>query len=204
MAVPEVKTKVLRAVLDVIEAIPDALVRSEYLTQAAQRLRVDESVLRGLSASARQGSESAGAAETAILPAEKRLLQILLEDEGIRRQVLAEVREEDFRGLKSEPVFSIMLGSFKKGKDVVFHELQKEIGPVLARVVSQALADKGQPPTSEDAFDCLCALQVSCKEAELRSLQAEIGGLERGGDLGKVEALLRRKQALGRQIMELR
>jgi len=204
MAVPEVKTKVLRAVLDVIEAIPDALVRSEYLTQAAQRLRVDESVLRGLSAGARTGPESAGAAETAVLPAEKRLLQIVLGDEGIRRQVLAEVREDDFRGLKSERIFGIMLDSFRKGKDIILHELQKEIGPVLARAVSLALADKGQPPTPEEAFDCLCALQVSCKEAELRSLQAEIGGLEKGGDLGKVEALLRRKQALVRQIMELR
>jgi len=204
MAVPEVKTKVLRAILDIIEAIPDAVVRSEYLTQAAQRLRVDESVLRSLSAGARSGSEAAGAEEAAVLPAEKRLLQILLGDEGIRRLVLAEVREDDFRGLKSEPVFRRILDSFKKGKDVVFHELQKEIGPALARAVSQALADKGQPPTAEEAFDCLCALQVSCKEAELRSLQAEIGGLEKNGDLGKVDDLLRRKQALVRQIMELR
>ena len=204
MAVPEVKTKVLRSILDVIEAIPDAFIRSEYLTQAAQRLRVDEAVLRGLSAGARKGSDGASAADADILPAEKRLLQILLEDPEIRRLVLAEVREEDFKGLKSEPVFGIMLSRFKKGNDVIFHELQKEIGPPLAGAVSRALADKGQPPSAEEAFDCLCALQVSCKESELKRIQAEIGGMEKDGDLGKLETLLRRKQTLTKQIMDLR
>ncbi len=204
MAVPEVKTKVLRAILDVIEAIPDAIVRSEYLTQAAQRLRVDESVLRGLSAGARKGPDAAVAADAAVLPAEKRLLQIILEDAKIRRQVLAEVREDDFRGLKSEPVFRIILSYFKKGKDIIFHELQKDIGPPLAGTVSRALAEKGQPPTAEEAFDCLCALQVSCKESELKKIQAEIGGLDKDGDLGTLEALLLRKQALTKQIMDLR
>jgi DNA primase len=204
MAVPEVKTKVLRSILELIEAIPDAFVRSEYLTQAAQRLRVDESVLRGLSAGARKGPESGGAADATVLPAEKRLLQIVLEDGEIRRQVLAEVRADDFKGLKSEPVFKIILDWFKKGKDVIFHELQKEIGPPLAGTVSRALADKGQPPTLEEAFDCLCALQVTCKESELKRIQAEIGELGKDGDLGTLETLLRRKQAITKQIMDLR
>ena len=204
MTVPEVKTKVLRSILEVIEAVPDAIIRSEYLTQAAQRLRVDEALLRGLSAGGRKGADGAAAADADVLPAEKRLLQIVLEDPEIRRAVLAEVREDDFKGLKSEPVFRIILGSFKKGKDVIFHELQKEIGPSLAETVSRALADKGERPSAEEAYDCLCALQVSRKESELKRIQAEIGALGKDEDLGKLETLLRRKQALTRQIVDLR
>jgi DNA primase len=202
MGVPEVKARVLRAVLEVIDGIPDAIVRSEYLTQAAQQLKVDETILRALSG----GGKTAEKPESADRPlyAEKRLIQILIGDAEVRRKVLPEVREDDFEGLKSEPVFRIILNWFKKDKDFILHELQKEIGSALAPSVSQVLFEKGQPPTVEEAFDCLCALQVSCKESELKRIQAEIGGLEKRGENEKVESLLRRKQVLIRQIMDLR
>jgi DNA primase len=203
MNVPEVKAKVLRAVLEAIDASPDAIVRSEYLTQAAQQLKVDEPMLRALSGGGKTAQKPENAAFS-ILPAEKRLLQILIGDAEIRRKVLPEVRENDFEGLKCEPVFRIILATFKKDKDFIFPELQKEIGPALAPSVSQVLLEKGQPPTVEEAFDCLCALQVSCKEAELKKIQSEIGGLEKKGEAGIVETLLRRKQVLIRQIMDLR
>jgi len=202
MSVPEVKAKVLRAVLEVIDAIPDAIVRSEYLTQAAQQLKADEAILRAMSG----GGKTAEKPESADRPlyAETRLIQILIGDAEVRRKVLPEVREDDFEGLKSEPVFRIILDWFKKDKDFILHELQKEIGPALAPSVSQVLFEKGEPPTVEEAFDCLCALQVSCKESELKRIQAEIGGLEKKGENEKVESLLRRKQVLTRQIMDLR
>lgn len=202
MNVPEVKAKVLRAVLEAIDASPDAIVRSEYLTQAAQQLRVDEAMLRALSG----GGKSAEKPESGDRPlyAEKRLIQILLGDLEIRRKVLPEIREDDFEGLKFESVFRIILASFKKDKEFIFPEIQKEIGPALAPSVSLVLLEKGQPPTAEEAFECLCALQVSCKEAELRKIQSEIGGLEKRGENGIVESLLRRKQVLIRQIMDLR
>ncbi len=202
MSVPEVKAKVLRAVLEVIDAIPDAIVRSEYLTQAAQQLKADEAILRAMSG----GGKTAEKPESADRPlyAETRLIQILIGDAEVRRKVLPEVREDDFEGLKSEPVFRIILDRFKKDKDFILHELQKEIGPALAPSVSQVLFEKGEPPTVEEAFDCLCALQVSCKESELKRIQAEIGGLEKKGENEKVESLLRRKQVLTRQIMDLR
>jgi hypothetical protein len=197
-----VKAKVLRAVLEVIDAIPDAIVRSEYLTQAAQQLKADEAILRAMSG----GGKTAEKPESADRPlyAETRLIQILIGDAEVRRKVLPEVREDDFEGLKSEPVFRIILDWFKKDKDFILHELQKEIGPALAPSVSQVLFEKGEPPTVEEAFDCLCALQVSCKESELKRIQAEIGGLEKKGENEKVESLLRRKQVLTRQIMDLR
>jgi len=90
--------------------------------------------------------------------AEKRFLQILIENQELRPYIFAEVRDEDFEGLKSEPIFRIILDHYKKDKDLIFHELQKEIGPSLSRQLSQALLEKGNPPTIEEALDGLCAL----------------------------------------------
>ena len=202
MAVPEVKTKVLRSILAVIEAIPDSFVRSEYLKQAAQYLSVEESILRGLAE--RKPAEKAEEAREPFLAAEKRLLQILMESKELRPYIFAEVREEDFKGLKSEPIFRIILDYFKKDKDLIFHELQKEINPSLFRLLSEALIEKGEPPSVDEALECLCALQKSCKETELRRIQAELALEEKKGDRDKVQALLFQKQDVIKQILALK
>ena len=201
MSVPEVKTKVLRSILAVLDGIPDAVVRSEYLRQAADELKVEESVLRGLSQT--KTSAPAAAAASGFLPAEKRLLQILFESPGLKPDLLPEIEGHDFRGLKSEPIWRIIVDSFKKNKDIQLSELQKEIGPSLSRELSETLIEKAGPPAAEEAWDCLCALEVSCKESELRQVQAEIAREEKGGDRKKVESLLSRKQDLIRRIMAL-
>jgi len=202
MAVPEVKTKVLRAILAVIEAIPDAIVRSEYLKQAAEYLSIEESVLRSLAE--RKPDEKAETAREAFLAAEKRLLQILFEKRELRPYIFAEVREDDFRGLKSEPIFRIILDSFKKDKDLIFHELQKEISPSLYRLLSEAMLEKGDPASVDEALDCLCALQKNAKEAELKRIQAQLALEEKKGDRDKVQALLFQKQDLVKQILALK
>jgi hypothetical protein len=106
--------------------------------------------------------------------------------------------------LKSEPVFRIIGDWFKKGKDLIFHELQKEIGPSLSRDLSEALVEKAGPPSAEEARDCLSALRISSKENELRQVQAEIAREEKSGDRKKVESLLFLKQDLVRQILALK
>ncbi|MBM3293563.1 MAG: DNA primase [Candidatus Aminicenantes bacterium] len=201
MDVPEVKTKVLRSILAVLEAIPDAVVRSEYLRRTAEELKVEESVLRGLS---RPSASSPKAAVPAgFLPAEKRLLQILFEDPGLKGEILAEFPESDLQGLKSEPIWRIIIDSFRKKKDIPYPEMQKAIGPPLSRELSEALIEKAGPASAEEARDCLCALEISCREAELRRLQGEIAREERNGERGKVESLLSRKQALILRILAL-
>jgi len=202
MNVPEVKTKVLRGILAIIDNIPDSIVRSEYLRQAAEFLAVEESVLRGLAE--RKPSGPGPEAQDSFFHAERRLLQILIENKDLRPYIFAEVRDEDFKGLKSEPVFRIILSRFKDEKDLNFHDLQKEIGPSLATPLSQALLEKGDPPTVEEALDCLCALRRTCNEVELRKVQAELVSEEKKGDQAKVQSLLSRKQDLTRQNMDLK
>jgi len=201
MAVPEVKTRVLRSILAVIDGIPDSVVRSEYLRQAAEDLKVDEAVLRQISQ--QKSSSPPPAVSGGLLPAEKRLLQILFDDPALRPEVLTEASERDFRGLKIEPILRIMGDWFRKEKDFLFPELQKEIGPSLSRELSQALVEKAGPPSAEEARDCFCALEISCKENELRRVQAEIAREEKGGDRKAVESLLSRKQELILRIMAL-
>lgn len=200
--VPEVKTKVLRAVMDVVEAVPDAIVRSEYLRYTAEHLGVEEALLRSLSRG--KPDETAARPPETFLPAEKRLLQILMESAHFRPDVLAELNEEDVAGLKSGPIFAIMLGLFAKNQDVNLSEMQKNIGPELARELSQALLEKRDTASLDEALDCLCALRIAGKEAEIRRVQAEIAREEKSGERTKLDDLMNRKLELTRQVIALK
>jgi len=202
MAVPEVKARVMREILAVIETSPDSIVRSEHLKQAAEALGADEREFRALSAKP-EGAKKPAPGLGTFLPAEKRLLQIVLGSEDLRADIYAEIREGDFGGLKCEPIFGIILDWFKNGKDLIIHELQKELGPTLAPLLSVAMMERGQPPTLEEALECLLALRRSALEAEVKRLQAEIGPLERAGDSKAVQALLFKKQDLIKELMSL-
>jgi DNA primase len=200
MAVPEVKARVLQGLMPVLENIPDAVIRSEYLRDAAETLGIDENVLRRIS----QPRPSAPADDPGgeFNPAERRLLQILFENPALRAPLLEELGEADIKGLNSEPVFRIIRGLFRKEKDLIFQDLQREIGPALSRRLSQALLAKGRPATLEEARDCVCALKTQAKEGELKDLQARIARQEKEG--GTMSVLLKEKQDLLRQILALR
>ncbi|NMD10061.1 MAG: hypothetical protein GYA74_02695, partial [Acidobacteria bacterium] len=200
--VPEVKTRVLRAVMDIVEAVPDAIVRSEYFRLTAEHLGVDESLLRSLS-QVKPGEAAARPAET-FLPAEKRLLQILMENADLRPDIFSELCEEDIAGLKSEPIFAIMLRLFANEQDFSLNEMHKSVEPGLARELSQALLERREAPSLQEALDCLWALRVAGKENALRKIQGEIARAEKSGDREKLESLMSRKLDLTRQVLALR
>jgi DNA primase len=202
MDVPEVKTKVLRSILTVLEVIPDAIVRSEYLRRTAEQMGVDEALLRSLS-QGRAAEKSLGTNDP-FFPAERRLLQILIEAKDLRTYIFSEMSEDDIRGLKSEPIFAIIFDLFKKDKDLILNEIQKAVGPGLSRELSLALVEPGKTPSIEEALDCLCALRIACKEYEIRKIQTEIVREEKGGQQTKLTALMNRKQDLTRQVIALK
>jgi DNA primase len=202
MDVPEVKTKVLRSILTVLEVIPDAIVRSEYLRRTAEQIGVEEALLRSLSQG--RAAEKSPGTNDPFFPAERRLLQILIEAKDLRPYIFSDLNEEDVRGLKSEPIFAIIFDLFKKDKDLILNEIQKAIGPELSRELSLALVEPGKPPNIEEALDCLCALRIACKEGEIRKIQTEIAREEKGGQRTKLTALMNRKQDLTRQVIALK
>ncbi|MHB8055745.1 MAG: DNA primase [Candidatus Aminicenantales bacterium] len=200
--VPEVKTRVLRSVMDVVDVITDPIVRSEYLRLVAGQLNVDETLLRSLSRG-KQAEKPAQAPET-FFPAEKRLLQLLMEGRNLRPDIFVDLTEEDVAGLKSEPIFAIMLKLFENKRDFILSEIQKSVAPELSRELSLALLEKGKEASLEEALDCLCGLRIAGKESEIRRIQAEIAREEKSGETEKLAALMNRKQELIRQVIALK
>ncbi len=199
--IPEEKAKIVRNVVKEIEKIPDSIVRSEYLKHTSEYLSVDEEELRRIIQ--QKSSEEKSEEEETFLPAEKRLLQILFEDKLVAPYVLAEIKEEYFHGLKSEPIFVALSECFKKGKEPGFNEIRQKIDPSLLSSLAKALLDKEQTPTVEEAFECLNALRQLSLENRSKELKSEIISLERKGEKEKLHSLLIQRQDIIKQLSSL-
>ncbi len=201
MNVPEEKARIIRTIVTEIDKIPDAIVRSEYLRQAGDRLGVEESLLRQIIE--RRTSETTREEKAFLFPAEKQLLRILLEDQTLAISLAKQVRDEDFRGLQSEAALVFVLDCARKGKRVLFSELSRAAGVQLWRQVSETLQERSDRGTIDEALDCLQTLRRRALEGRLRDLQKEIVHCERKGEKEKLARLLSQKQALTRQILAM-
>ena len=201
MDIPEEKAKIIRNIVREVEKVPDSVVRSEYLKQTSDYLGVPEELLRDVS---QQKSQASAAEEIDFfLPAEKRLLQILLENNLYAPYIFAEMKEEDLKGIKSEPIFKIIIQRFKDNKSCAFPELCEELGAPLSSYLSKMLFEKTRAATVEEGLDCLSSLRKISLQNRLKELQAEISRLEKKGEKDKLAALLYLKQDITKQIISL-
>ncbi|MBN2409607.1 MAG: DNA primase [Candidatus Aminicenantes bacterium] len=198
----DAKISTAKRIIDIILINPDTMAGSEYLKQLCDYMDLDERVVR--SSIKRIGEKkAAGPAESFLYPAEKRLLQVLLENQGLAADLLRQVRREDFRGLRSEGAMVFILDCARRRKRVLLSELSTAVGPDLWRPISEMMQEKSRPGTPEEALDCLKTLRRTAIEAQLRALQKEVERCERNGEKEKLARLLSQKQDLTRQILTM-
>ncbi|MEW5900672.1 MAG: DNA primase [Acidobacteriota bacterium] len=201
MSVPEDKARIVRSVVGEMQKMPDAIVRSEYIRQASEYLSVDEALLRQFIEKPAAGGPKEE--KSVFLPAEKRLLQLLLEDQKAAAGLLGQALEEDFRGLKGEAAFRFILDCCRRRKSVLFTELAEAVGSDLSRQLSQVLVERPDRTSAEEALDCLLTLRKTSLEAKRRAIKREIDRCERSGEKSKLAGLMKEFESLTRQILSM-
>lgn len=202
---PEEKAKIVRNVVEEIQKIPNSVVRSEYLKMASEYLSVEEDLLRSMTTQKSIDQESPEE-KGLFFPAEKRLLQILVEDEKdkmISSSVLEEMREEDVQDLISKPIFCALSDRYKRKKDMNWHELREKLDPSLRSCLSKIRMEKEQEASLAEALDCLYSLRQLSLENRSKKLKAEIKKLEKSGEKEKLYSLLNQKLDITRQLLSL-
>lgn len=202
----EEKINIATKIIEIILINPNTIRGSEYLKQVSEYLALDEQVVRDSIRIKQSRKESAEKSEEKVtfLLAEKRLLQILLEDKRIASYVFPEMKEEHFQGLKTEPIFAALTEYSKKGKEPDFNELRQKIDSSLSSSLAKALLlEKEQAATVEEAFECLNALKQFSLENRKKELKAEIISMEKKGDKEKLRSLLIQRQDIINQLSSL-
>lgn len=202
LGVPEEKARIVKQVFQEIARVPDPVAQSEYTSQAAGLLGVDEKILRALALAT--PAEAKAEDQSPFYPAEKRLVQILLRNRPIARYVFAEMRDEDVRGLAAEPLLRLIRTAQESGRDWTYDEVRREVEPRLAGALDRVLLEEGPPPTVEEALDCLDALRELRFQNDGKRIQSDLARRERQGDRELPHDLLSRTQEIARERIALR
>jgi DNA primase len=203
----EGKRHAVNFLLPYIQKIPNRLLRSEWATRIAQQLRLDEPVLRAALSKAaveRRGEvkiqpELVGRAAK---PVERRLIRMLTEAAGFRRELAQKLQQEQlYHGLETEKIFAALIVASLSGEPVQATEVAATLDERDRRMLFEILFEDSSELTWEEAESCVEALHHRRAERELAEVQRSIEANPAGPEL---RGLLVRKQELMKRLAAAR
>ena len=199
----EAKLRAVNFLLPYLQKLPHRLLRSEWASRVADRLKIDEPMLREnlRRAAAERRSEvklRAELAPPATKPAERRLLQLLAEGEGFRQRLATELAATGVhRGLAAERLFEAMIAGCASGERPDPTALGESLEPPERRLLYDILFESAAEPSWDEASSCLAALRHLRLESELADLQRRI---EAGPAPDELSELMARKMELRKAL----
>src|SRR5256885_8716726 len=199
----EGKRRAVNFLLPYIQKIPNNILRSEWATRIAQQLRLEEPVLRAAlsKAAAERRSEVKVRPELvrqSAMPAERRLIRMLAEAEGFRRQLAQDLQNSQlYLGLETEKIFAALLVSSLSGEQFRASEIGAMLEDRERRLFFEILFEEAQEPVWEEAQSCLETLARKQIERELTDVQR---GIEANPNGTAMRELLTKKQELMRRL----
>ena len=189
-----------------VQRIPNRLLRSEWASRIASELRIEEPVLRESlrKAAAERRSEVKPKPELmgqVIKPAERRLMQMLVEAEGFRERLAQEINKDALhQGLETEKIFVALLDSASSGSRPDPTVLAESLPENDRRLLFEILFESSSDPGWDEAESCLGVLRRRRVELELTSVQQR---LEKRPEPEELRELLTRKQELHKLLSSL-
>ena len=209
VATAEQKLRAMNFLMPFVQRIPNALLRSEWASRIAQQLRVDEPVLRESlrRAAAERRSEvktQPALAGRAAKPAERRLVQMLMEASDFRERLGEEIRRQQLQvGLETERILGVLLEACESGALPEATSVAPKLEEHDRRLLFEIAFEGGAESSWEEAESCLEVLRHRKSEEELASVQREIeacAGSGSGGDAEQLRTLQERKLELRRRL----
>jgi DNA primase len=216
---PTGKVETLNAILPYLKLVKDRVERAEYIERIADRLKIDsrpirEELRRAADTRQEKVSEQVRLAAIALKPAERKLLEILLNHAAARRRLLREIREEDYATLRTVQLFRLIAELEQGGQDPTYaalsagledEDLTQELLPNL--LIGAGDLDLADPAVQErlerEAVESLYSLRCGQLAERQTTLQAEINEAQRAGDVARITELTARKFELAKQEQAL-
>jgi DNA primase len=199
----EGKLRAVNFLLPYVQKIPNRILRSEWATRIAQQLRLEEPVLRA--ALSKAASERRSEVKTqpelisrAAKPVERRLIRMLAEAEGFRRELARELQNAAlYQGLETEKIFAVLIAAGLSETPVHPSELGAMLEDRERRLFFEILFEDATEATWEEAQSCVDALKRRQVERELAEVQR---GIEASPSGTAMRELLGRKQELMKRL----
>jgi DNA primase len=199
----EGKLRAVNFLMPYVQKIPNRLLRSEWATRIAQQLRVEEPVLRESlrKAAAERRSEVKTNPELmgrAVRPAERRLIQMLAEAEGLRVELAQRMQEARLvEGLETEKILAALILANLSGEPVQAADVAGVLEDRDRRIFFEILFEGSFEATWEEAESCMEALRRRQYERDLAELTRQ---MEANPTAAQLRELQEKKQLLMRRI----
>jgi len=205
---PEGKVAAVNAVLPYLIKVPNPMLRSELAARLAERLRVDERLLRDelrRAAGEKRGEVkvSEGLAADASL-AVKQLLRACLESEDLADALLPEIIASGaVEGLVGDNVFKRLQAARQRSETLNLAESEGLLTAQEQRLAYDALFWPGDPASLEQAQGYLRALKLQRLQRERDKLLREIEAAVQAKDSTRLTELQRDKLNLDKELRTL-
>jgi len=203
----EGKRRAVNFLLPYVQKIPNTILRSEWATRIAQQLHLDEPVLRAALSKAATQRHSELKIQPELVgrsakPVERRLIRMLAEAEGFRRELAQRLQEAQlYHGLETEKVFAALIVASLADEPMQATEVAAQLEEHDRRILFEILFEEASEPTWEEAVSCVEALQHRQAERELADVQRSI---ESNPPVSEMRGLLEKKQDLMRRLAAAR
>ncbi|HZF40990.1 MAG TPA: DNA primase [Blastocatellia bacterium] len=212
---PTGKVETINAILPYLRLVKDRIERAEHFERIADRLKIDSRLIREeFKKAAETRSERVGEraikATLVVKPAERKLLEILINQAAVRRLMMFQMTEEDYEGLRTAQLFRLIFEFEQQGVEMGYHNLSQALGDDdLARDLLPGLiigsaapspAEYGSPEHAErEAAESLHSLRCMKLAEKQAALQVEINQAQRNNDVARLGELMMLKFELAKR-----
>lgn len=207
---PKNKIQVINAVLPYLARLPNAVERSEYIFKFARKLGIeDQQLLAETKRAARQ--KKAHLEPMAVAPsqtmkfAEKRLLQLLLGDAELQNEIIPLCSQQDFEGLVSEKIFSILLEGYNNNETGTYEDLHRRLAgeEEQALLAQLQLEEVPEIPSRDTAESYLNALRTMRLASYKQKIQMKIAEATEQNDDELLNQLIEQRVMVDRELVSL-
>ncbi len=204
---PEGKVAAANAILPYLAKVPNPMLRAELAGRLAERLRVDDRLLRDELRRSASGKRTEVRVQEGAAPevnhAVKLLLRACLENEEIAQALLPEIVEGGAaEGMVGENIFRRLWEARKRNENLNLDESDGLLNPQDKTLAYDALFWPGVSPSIEQAAGCLRALQLQRKQRQRDKLLRDLEAAVQSQDSARVTELYRAKSALDKELRQ--
>jgi DNA primase len=195
LTTPEGKVGAANAVLPYLAKVPNPMLRAEMAGRLAERLRLDQRLLRDelrrVAGPARSEVRiKPGAATPKVTVAEKELLRAFVEDQELADELLPQVVDQGMlEGLLTEPIFKRFMDLRRHGEKAEPSALEEPLNAEARQALYDSLFWAVEPPDRGRIDRHLQSLRARRARQQLDKVFKEIQDAHQAGDMQKVQEL---------------
>jgi DNA primase len=209
LTTPEGKVGAANAVLPYLAKVPNPMLRVELAGRLAERLRLDQRLLRDelrrVAGPARSDVRlQPGAATPKVTVAEKELLRAFVENQELADELLPQMMEQGmFEGVVTEPIFKRFLDLLRKGEKAEPSALEEPLNAEARQVLYESLFWAVEPPDRGRIDRHLQSLRARRARRRLDAVRVEIQEALQTEDRERLRELERVKLNLQNELRGL-